>query len=186
MRCFRSTLGGSHLARIWLAVATCAPSVFHGTLTADHHLAAGLLHQPLLRVPSRTDDETDEVHFRVLFAGHEDFFLRTRGGVRHAAIPERAASGGRAHLELLRGDELLRRPVQRVEFLWSASGPVSAWPKADGGRAEREQRTWYFSMIPLRSPSSLPRVRFSRVLVRLPSESYSGAGDGDLTAAAPS
>ena len=60
MRCFRSTLGGSHLARIWLAVATCAPSVFHGTLTADHHLAAGLLHQPLLRVPSRTDDETDD------------------------------------------------------------------------------------------------------------------------------
>ena len=137
-RCFRSTLGGSHLARIWLAVAACAPSVFHGTLTADHHLAAGLLHQPLLRVPSWTDNEADEVHFRVLFAGHEDFFLRTRDGVRRAEITERATPGGRAHLELLRGDELLRRPVQRVEFLWSASGPVSGHGQSADGGTQRE------------------------------------------------
>ena len=31
-----------------------------------------------------------------------------------------------------------------------------------------------------RSSINFPRVRFSRVLIRLPSESYSGAGEGDL------
>lgn len=67
-----------------------------------------------------------------------------------------------------------------------ATGQISIASACRCSRARERERagesslTWYFSMMPLRSSSNLPRVRFSRVLIRLPSESYSGAGEGDL------